>query len=208
LRLPSAALLVLCTLAGCASGAGGLPSLPAPEAGGRTPLRPGDRIAVKVWSDPTLADTFTVASSGRVALPRIGVLQADGMDAVALQDSVIRAYTALVRDPAVQVTVYRRVGVVGEVREPGIYYSDLTMNVADVIAMAGGLTESGSPARVTVRRGSQEVEVDERGGGIALGGIQSGDQIVVGRRSFWARNPGLLVSTLSGLFYFAISRIH
>jgi polysaccharide export outer membrane protein len=171
-------------------------------------LRPGDRIAVKVWSEPTLTDTFTVASSGRVALPRIGVLQADGVDAVTLQDSVIRAYTSLVRDPAVQVTVFRRVGVVGEVRQPGIYFSDLTMDVADVIAMAGGLTESGSPTHVTVRRGSEELPVDERSGTIALGGIQSGDQIVVGRRGFWARNPGLLVSTLSGLFYFAISRIH
>jgi hypothetical protein len=29
----------------------------------------------------------------------------------------------------------------------------------------------------------------------------------VGLRGFWARNPGLLVSTVSGLFYFIISRL-
>jgi protein involved in polysaccharide export with SLBB domain len=209
LRFPFTAALLLCFVAGCASASGGGSpgALPEPGAGANTPLKAGDRVAVKVWSNPDLAGTFTVGISGQVALPKIGLLAADQMDAGVLQDSIIRAYTALVRDPAVEVQVLRRVGVVGEVRQPGIYYSDLSMTVADVIAQAGGLTESGSPARVVVRRGAQEIRVDERDGRNPLGAIHSGDQIVVGRRGFWARNPGLLVSTVSGLVYFVISRI-
>jgi protein involved in polysaccharide export with SLBB domain len=209
LRFPFTAALLLCAVAGCASasGSGSIGALPEPGAGANTPLKAGDRVAVKVWSNPDLAGTFTVGISGQVALPKIGLLAADQMDAGVLQDSIIRAYTALVRDPAVEVQVLRRVGVVGEVRQPGIYYSDLSMTVADVIAQAGGLTESGSPGRIVVRRGTQEIRVDERDGHNPLGAIHSGDQIVVGRRGFWARNPGLLVSTVSGLVYFVISRI-
>jgi polysaccharide export outer membrane protein len=209
LRFPFTATLLICAVAGCASASGGVAggTLPEPGAGANTPLRAGDRVAIKVWSNPDLAGTFTVGVSGRIALPKIGLLAADQMDAVALQDSVIRAYTALVRDPAVEVQVLRRVGVVGEVRQPGIYYSDLSMTVADVIAQAGGLTESGSPTRIVVRRGTQQIRVDERDGANPLGAIHSGDQIIVGRRGFWARNPGLLVSTVSGLVYFIISRI-
>jgi len=208
LKLPIAAAILICMLAGCASGYRGVPgALPAPNSDARTPLQPGDRIALKVWSDPELAGTFTVPVSGLVALPKIGLLPADQMDAVALQDSVIRAYTALMRDPAVEVTVMRRVGVVGEVRLPGIYYSDLSMTIADVIALAGGLTENGSPARISVLRGTERVAMNGRDGASPLGGIRSGDQIVVGSRGFWARNPGLLVSTVTGLFYFVISRI-
>lgn len=175
--------------------------------GARTPLRAGDRVAVKIWSDPTMTDTYTVAASGRVALPKIGVLPAERMDATELQDSVIRAYTALVRDPAVEVTVLRRVAVVGEVRRPGIYYSDLSMTVADVIALAGGLTENGSWSRTTVRRGARRVAVDDGRGMDPPDGIHSGDEIMVGTRNFWARNPGLLVSTVSGMVYYIISRI-
>lgn len=208
MRFPFTAALIICALAGCASASGGARAvLPEPGAGANTPLRAGDQVTIKVWSNPDLAGTFTVGVSGQIALPKIGLLAADQMDAVTLQDSVIRAYTALVRDPAVEVQVLRRVGVVGEVRQPGIYFADLSMTVADVIAQAGGLTESGSPTRIVVRRGPQQIRVDERDGANPLGAIHSGDQIIVGRRGFWARNPGLLVSTVSGLVYFIISRI-
>jgi polysaccharide export outer membrane protein len=162
---------------------------------------------VKVWSDSTVRDTFVVSTRGELALPKIGIFQVASMGAGELQDSVKRAYTALVQDPAVQVAALRRVGVVGEVREPGIYFSDLTMTIADVIALAGGLTQTGDSRRVSIRRESQVFPLDMRSGDGAVAAIESGDQIIVGLRGFWARNPGLLVSTVSGLFYFIISRL-
>ena len=208
MRLPSTVALLLLVVTGCATGAGGnMIALPGTGASGISPLRAGDRVAIKVWSDPTMTDTFTVSAAGTVALPRIGVLAASHMPAGILQDSVARAYTGLVRDPAVEVTAFRRIGVVGEVRDPGIYFSDLSMGVADVIALAGGLTENGNPTRVFIIRGSRPVALGDGSGAAQLEGLQSGDQIVVGRRNFWARNPGLLVSTVSGLLYFVISRL-
>jgi protein involved in polysaccharide export with SLBB domain len=177
-----------------------------PGGSGRAPLKAGDRMAVKVWSDSTISDTFVVTTSGELALPKIGVLQAGALGAEALQDSVRRAYTALVTDPAVQVSALRRVGVVGEVRQPGIYFSDLSMTIGDLIALAGGITESGSLGRITINRDTQQIRMDLRNGDAPIGGIRSGDQVRVGMRSFWARNPGLLLSTITGLFYFAISR--
>lgn len=202
-----AALLSVTTA--CASRTAGVQTgLPDVNAGTNAPLRPGDRLAVKVWSDTAISDTFIVATSGELALPKIGIFDTGAMGARALQDSVRRAYTALVQDPAVQISALRRVGVVGQVRQPGVYFSDLSMTIGDVVALAGGITENGTLSHIEVRRGTETTKLDLREGGGAADGIRSGDQIIVGLRGFWARNPGLLVSTLSGLFYLLVSRIN
>lgn len=203
------ATLLVCLTSACASGTGGISGvLPDPGSSTVAPLRPGDRVAVKVWSDSAVSDTFVVSTSGDLALPKIGIFRAASMGAGALQDTVRRAYTALVQDPAIQIAALRRVGVVGEVRAPGIYFSDLTMTIGDIIALAGGVTENGNPNRITIRRGGEAFPLDLHSGGEVVDGIRSGDQIVVGRRNFWARNPGLIVSSVSGLLYFIISRIN
>jgi protein involved in polysaccharide export with SLBB domain len=45
----------------------------------------------------------------------------------------------------------RRVSVVGEVREPGIYLADLTMTLPDIIARAGGVTEKDFHGAMTMK---------------------------------------------------------
>jgi polysaccharide biosynthesis/export protein len=163
----------------------------------RAPVLPGDRVALRIWTEPEMSDTFAVDESGKLALPTLGIVPAAGIPAGALQDSLRAAYVGFVRDPSVRVSVLRRISVLGEVQRPGVYLADLTMVMSDVIALAGGLTEGADPRKIIVRREGGEIQVSQRDGSeYGLAGLRSGDQIVVRPRSFWARNPAVVVSTI------------
>lgn len=156
----------------------------------RTTPRPGDRIALRIWNEPEMSDTFNISEAGEVILPRLGSVYVIDQEVVALQDSLRRAYSVYLRNPSVEVVVLRRIGIQGEVREPGIYLADLTMALPDMIAMAGGITEAGNPNRIVVLRGTQRLHYGRKNQGeFLVAGLQSGDQVIVGQRSFLARNP-------------------
>lgn len=158
-------------------------------------VRPGDRIALKVYLEPEMSDTFVVAENGRVVLPKLGAIKVDEWSAAGVQDSLRTAYTAFLRNPSVEVMVLRRVGVQGEVREPNLYLVDLTTTLRDVIAMAGGLTDIADPRRVVLIRDGQEIRLaGGQNAQFAATDLRSGDQIVVGRRSWLSRNA-LAVAT-------------
>ena len=109
---------------------------------------------------------------------------------------VSERFSAYLVTPAVEITILRRIGVHGEVRAPTLYWVDLTMSVRDAIALAGGLTPSGDTKKIAVRRGAEEVTFSEAESSAALAaGLESGDQIVVGRRSWFALNTPFVIST-------------
>ena len=66
----------------------------------------------------------------------------------------------------------------GQVKSPGSYPMKTGMTVAQAIAKSGGLTESGSDKKVTVRRGGQKVKLQ------STAEIQAGDVVSVGERLF------------------------
>jgi polysaccharide export outer membrane protein len=66
----------------------------------------------------------------------------------------------------------------GQVKSPGSYPMRSGMTVAQAIAKGGGLTESGSDKKVTVRRGGQKIKLQ------ADAAIEPGDVLSVGERLF------------------------
>jgi polysaccharide export outer membrane protein len=183
-------------MVGCASA--GLPAptgVQVPNPVG--PIEPGDQVALKVWSEPELSGTFSVSDDGEVAMPKVGRVAVAGRPAGAVQDSLRRALSAYIRDPALDVSVLRRVSVMGEVRVPGVYFVDLTNFASDVIAKAGGLTEAANARAIQIRRGDSTLVVSQFDPSIQHAGLRSGDEIVVRPRGYWARNPAVLVSTIT-----------
>jgi len=157
----------------------------------------GDRVRVKVWREAQFSDEYTVDAAGQVVLPRLGPLTVTGLTINTLQDSLRSRYAVYLRDPAVTVTVLRRVGLQGEVRMPGLYYVDPTLTMRDVIAQGGGLTEAANPSEVEIVRGGRQLSVADAGGERApLADLRSGDAIIVGRRSWLSRNALAVASTL------------
>ena len=121
------------------------------------------------------------------------------MPADRLRQEILDAYNAQFRNQSIQVTVLRRIRVLGAVQNPGLYHADPTMTVADIVALAGGPTEQGRLDQVRLVRDGREIEA-RLDSPVAMQ-LQSGDQILVPERSWFARNTtwviGLAMSTVA-----------
>lgn len=171
------------------------------------PLRPGDRIVLKIWLDTTFADTVRIDERGAATLPRIGPVSFANVAAPLVADSVRSAYSTLTRTPAVEVTPLRRVTVGGEVAEPGVYYLETRATLREAVAAAGGITDIGSTGRVLLMRNAAEISVDrwERRSDPEVV-VQSSDVVWVRREPWLRRNvfsvisgAGVLVSVILSL---------
>ncbi len=168
-----------------------------PDSGGVADgVYPGDQIVLKIWREPEMSGEFIVDTRGEVVLPRLGRVQVMGRSALALQDSLRAEFSRYLREPSVDIAVLRRVGVQGEVRKPDLYMVDLTMTLRDVISQAGGITETGNPRRITIVRDGEEIRLGKGDGArFSATELRSGDQVVVGRRSWFEINSLAIAST-------------
>src|SRR4249919_228055 len=97
-RLVRGALFLLAVMTAVSSVAHPQSSDPA-----NAPLRPGDRLLVKVWLDTTFADTVRIDETGAAILPRLGPLRLANLASTAIADSVRRAYSQVIRTPSIEV---------------------------------------------------------------------------------------------------------
>ena len=165
------------------------------------PLRPGDRLLVKIWLDTTFADTVRIDETGAAMLPRLGPLHITDLAARLVADSVRRAYTRVTRTPAIEVTPLRRVTVLGEVKRPATYYMETQTTLREAVALAGGVTEIGALSRITVIRDATRTVVsqwEQRDDAVTI--IRSGDLVLVDREPWLKRNIFSVISGLGVLF--------
>ncbi len=157
-------------------------------------LQPGDMVRLKIWREPELSGDFNVDERGEVVFPKIGSLRVTHLSADTLKQQLVRTYSSYLRDPSIEVTLLRRVNVLGAVRTPGLYQVDQTQTIADVLAQAGGATPDGKPDRVElVRDGTRTGIKLQRDTRLFSSGVHSGDQLWVPQRSWFARNTGPLI---------------
>lgn len=163
-----------------------------------TPAQPGDLVAVKVYREPDLSDTVTVDADGAIVLARIGVLNVAKLPIGVLADTLRARYAKFLRKPDVELSVLRRIVVNGEVARPNVYYVDVITTLRDVIARAGGVTDAGDDARLDVIRHGVRVRVANWQDDTTLASeLDSGDQIVVNRKSWFSRNAFSALSAVA-----------
>jgi polysaccharide export outer membrane protein len=150
-----------------------------------------------VWREADLSGTFEVDDRGIVVLPLLGERTVTGMSPDDLRDALLEDYAEYLQNPSVQVTLLRRINILGEVRSPGLYPVDATISLADALALAGGITPVGSPDDIRLIRGDQIIRQDlDRATLVGSAEIRSGDQIVVGRRSWASRNSTAILGSI------------
>lgn len=183
-------------LSACAQGRVIDPVQPQATAVAEPHVQAGDRLFVHIWGEEKLSDTVLVDSRGQVSLPKVGLLNVTNTPILALRDTIQTRFAKYFRDPAVEVVALRRIAVNGAVLKPNVYYVDLATTLRDVIALAGGVTEAGNPKKVSVVRGSEEIPIPNwQREQTMIGQLKSGDQVVVGRRS-WLQANALQVASL------------
>jgi protein involved in polysaccharide export with SLBB domain len=162
-------------------------------------LRPGDLVRLKIWREPDLSGDFQVQESGEVVFPKIGLVQVTALSSGALKQKLLDSYSVYLQNPSIEITVLRRVQVLGAVRNPGLYPVDPTMAVADVLALAGGTTPQGNPKKIELKRGGERITASLSGGTrLADTPLRSGDQLFVPERGWMSRNPWIVAAAISG----------
>lgn len=170
----------------------------------------GDRIVVRVEGERELSDTFTVGPGPAIALPRIGDVRLAGVLRAELQGHLDTAIARYVRSPVVRAQALIRILVEGEVARPGFYPVPPDLPLADVVTVAGGLTQRAKVGGMRVQRGPREIwrgrsleRALGRGATLDQLSMQAGDRVFVpGHGDFerTARILGVLVSIPVAVF--------
>jgi polysaccharide biosynthesis/export protein len=165
-----------------------------PARGVNAVLQPGDLVRLKIWREPDLSGDYRLDENGVATFPKIGPLSVGRLSTDSLKTLLVSSYSRYLQNPSVEVTFLRRVNVLGEVKNPGLYDVDPTMTVADVLAMAGGVTSDGNSKKIELLRLGQEGSTHVSSGSLlADSPLRSGDQLRVPQRSWLSRNAGVVV---------------
>jgi polysaccharide export outer membrane protein len=145
-----------------------------------------DVVEVSVWKEPELSRTVPIRPDGKITLPLIGDVHAEGLRPSELERQVSKSLTPLVRDPRVTVIVHdvngSRVYVAGQVAHPGAFPLRSSINLLQALALAGGLAEFADRGGISVlhsdgRRSVVDYE-DLVNGKVSLP-LSAGDTVVV-----------------------------
>jgi polysaccharide biosynthesis/export protein len=140
-------------------------ALPVPPAPRETyVIGPDDVLSIVFWREKDLSGDVTVRPDGKVTLPLLNDVQAEGRTPDELRDAIREAAKMFVEDPNPTVIVKeiksRRVFITGQVEKPGPYLLQGQTSVLQLIAIAGGLKEFADGSNITImRKGSDGMTV-------------------------------------------------
>jgi protein involved in polysaccharide export with SLBB domain len=152
-------------------------------------LGPGDQLLIHLGGKVQENFEAAVSADGKLYVPTVGVLAVQGLTfnqlQKKLQERLQGLYANYTLDVMLAVPKLVRVGVTGEVREPGQYTVTALSSVLDAVAQAKGPTDIGSLRDIQVFRGDSlvlQVDLYEyllKPGRGSYGQLQSGDQVFI-----------------------------
>ena len=115
-----------------------------------------DLLAINVWKEPEISRAVAVRPDGKISIPLIGELKANGLTPRALQSMIATKLRSYLFEPEVTVIVQeirsQRFNIVGEVNRPGTYPLIRPMTVLDAVALAGGFRDFAKITKIYVLR--------------------------------------------------------
>ncbi|TAE76513.1 MAG: hypothetical protein EAZ65_07005 [Verrucomicrobia bacterium] len=118
-------------------------------------LAAGDVIRVSYPGAPELNTTQKIQANGKISLPTIGDVTAEGSSVASLQSQLTGRYQTHLQNPTVLVAVETAasgVYVSGEVIRPGKVPLDRPLTAFDAIMESGGFTKFANPREVVIIR--------------------------------------------------------
>ena len=160
-------------------------TVPAEPERGEYTIGREDVLEIAVWKDPALTTTAPVRPDGRVSVPMLGDVEAEGKTPHDLAREIAGKLQPFVKEPVVSVIVREvnssKFAIVGEVTHPGVYPMRGRTSILQAVALAGGLTEFAAKGDITViRRGKDGKELRYK---VDLGDVVDGDGTVPSLRA-------------------------
>jgi polysaccharide export outer membrane protein len=122
-----------------------------------------DVLDISVWKEPELTRTVPVRPDGKISLPLLNDVQADGLTPQQLAANITDGLKKFVTNPQVTVIVAtinsQRVYIIGEVTRAGAYPLLPNMTVLQALSSGGGFTQFAKLSKIYVLRvehGKQE----------------------------------------------------
>jgi polysaccharide export outer membrane protein len=156
--------LALAALLGCAGSGMPHPPEPPPMEKSEYLIGAGDVLAIRVWKNPDLSVEVPVRPDGKLSVPLLDDVQAEGLTALELKEVITRDLSEYISNPDVTVAVQgigsKYVFVLGEVVRSGPVPLTKDVRVLDALTTAGGFGPFADKKRVKVirRQGGGEVE--------------------------------------------------
>jgi len=165
------------------------------------PFQPGTAIQVTIWQEPDLSGEYSIDSEGYIILPLIGRVNVSRFTRDSLKSYLTAEYSNYLRGPIIMIEPLIRVGVLGEVKQPGLFRVSPHTPLWDVVDLAGGPTVRANMKKFSVMRSGKIVKSEllgafEQGASLQHIGIESGDLVLVptGRRTMEWRTVIALMS--------------
>ncbi len=183
---------------GCAGNPAPAPLAPAADTSSALAIRPGDVVRVLVWGHPELSGEFPIDENYNLLYPLIGTVNVRSVSVAQLREQLNTGLSQLFQRPFITVTPLFRVAVLGEVNKPGLYSTDPTLTVFDLLALAGGPTREANQDKLQLLRGGENIRVSLQPATIARStlrelGVRSWDQLIVPRKLFTRDDFSLLI---------------
>jgi polysaccharide biosynthesis/export protein len=124
-------------------------------------IGPEDVLRIEVYKDPDMSRMVNVRPDGKITMPYIGDLQAEGLTPERLASQLKEALAALIKNPDVSVSVLavnsKSFTVSGRVNRVGRIPLVTPMRVFDAIGLSGGFQEFANQKDVQIVRGSERL---------------------------------------------------
>jgi polysaccharide export outer membrane protein len=126
-------------------------------AGNEYRLVQGDKLRIEVYKDAQLSQSVQIRPDGKITLPLVGDLQADGKTPIQLRDVIATQLKTYMTNPVVTVIVVETkpavAYVIGEVNHPGsVQLLDGQLTVLQAIGLAGGLKDFANAKSIKIMR--------------------------------------------------------
>jgi polysaccharide export outer membrane protein len=126
-------------------------------------IGPQDVVRIDVWKEPDITRTIPVRPDGKISLPLLNDVQAAGLTALQLGNSIREGLTKYITSPQVTVTVTeinsRRVYLTGEVNRAGAIPLLPNMTVLQALSSGGGFTQFAKLKSIYVLRNEDGKQV-------------------------------------------------
>ena len=153
----------------------------------------GDLLMVRVYDQDAISTHCRVSPDGKIAVPLVGEIEAQGQTASSLAAQIARRLKPFIVAPSVTITLEEaqsaKISLVGEVARPGVFPLLPGTGIFQALALAGGLTDYASHDGIFVLRaragkGTLRIRIayDYLTRGIGRGPtflLQPGDTVVV-----------------------------
>ena len=116
-----------------------------------------DTLDISIWEWPDLKTETIVRPDGKISFPLIGDVQASGLTLTKLDEEITVRLSEYIRNPEVLVVFKssggKKVIILGEVNDPGVYKLTGRYTVMEALALAGGFTNDAVLRNVVIIRG-------------------------------------------------------